>query len=795
LRLAADAWYEGSVPARADSPLGKSVPRREDERFLRGQGRFVADIELEGMVEAAVLRSPFAHARIVSVDASGCRADPRTIAVLTAADVPDVPTRTTEDFEATTRPFVQPILARDVVRYVGEPIALVVASDRYEAEDLLALIEVSFEPLPVLVDPEEAAAETSEPLHEDTNLADVLRETIGDTSALDRAPHRLRARFTCGRHGGMPIETRGVIGSWDAVEELLTVWSSTQVPHNIRWNLERLLGMPRTSIRVVAPDVGGGFGTKLQIYPEEVLVSLAALRLKRPVRWIEDRWEHFLATTQGREQIHELEVGFDDAGVILAARDRILTNTGAYLQSTSLVEAFCGMTMLRGPYRIPNYEATSAVVVTNKTPMNPFRGVGHVQAAFVMERTIDMIARRLDLDPAEVRLRNVIQPDELPIHRGGVNVWSGHFTYDSGDYPQCLRKALELARYEEFRIEQRRLRREEGRYIGIGIGCYVEITALGPYEGASVRVDETGHVAVACGAGPCGQGTETTLAQIAADELHVPVDRISVRCGDTDVVPYGVGTYASRMATVGGSAVRLAAHSVHEKALLVAADMLEALPADLRLDDGRIFVAGSRERAVTLGEVAKRAAPGRRLPAGVGSHDLAATEYFHPEANTFSYGTQIAVVEVDPETGLVHPLRVAVVGDCGTVVNPTLVDGQYQGGISMGIGGAFLEEVLHDEDGQPQNPSFMDYLMPSGADAPQIVIEHMSTPSLRNPDGIKGVGEGGAIGAPAALANAVADALSPFGVEIVQTPMTPDRIRGLVAAASAGATAPVSAGA
>ena len=776
--------------ARDDSPLGKSVLRREDARMLRGQGRFVADFQLERMVEVAVLRSPWAHARIASVDVSQCRADPRAIAVLTAADVPDVPTRTTEDFEATTRPFVQPILARNVVRYVGEPIAVVVARSRYEAEDLLPLVEVDYEPLPVLLDPEEAADELAMPLHEETNIADVLHETIGDVEALDRARHRLSVRFTCGRHAGMPIETRGVVASWDAVEERLSVWSSTQVPHNIRWNLERLLGLPRSSIRVVAPDVGGGFGTKLQLYPEEVLVALLALRLRVPVRWIEDRWEHFQATTQGREQIHELEVGFDDDGVIVAARDRILTNTGAYLQSTSLVEAFCGMTMLRGPYRIPNYEATSGVVVTNKTPMNPFRGVGHVQAAFVMERTIDMVAKRLGLDPAEVRLRNMIQPDELPLHRGGVNVWSGHFTFDSGDYPVCLQRALKLAGYEQFRAEQERLRREEGRFVGIGIGCYVEITALGPYEGASVRIDETGHVRVTSGAGPCGQGTETTLAQIAADELGVPVASVTVRCGDTDAVPYGVGTYASRMASVGGSAVRLASRSVREKAAQVAAALLEVSPGDLRFENGLVAVAGSPSRAVTLGEVAKRVAPGHTLPEGISSHDLAATEYFHPEANTFSYGTQIAVVEVDPETGFVHPLRISVVGDCGTIINPALVDGQYQGGISMGIGGAFFEEILHDEAGQPQNPNFMDYLLPGGGDAPEIIIEHMSTASLRNPDGIKGVGEGGAIGAPAALANALADALSPFGVEVTQTPMTPERVRQLIREAHADVVQP-----
>ncbi len=775
------------MPARVDSPLGRGVLRREDARLLRGEGRFVGDIELEGVVEAAVLRSPYAHARIVSIDPSACLADPRAISVITADDVPNEPTRTTEDFEATTRPFVQPILARDVVRYVGEPIAVVVAGDRYVAEDLLALVDVVYDPLPVLVDPEEAASEDALPLHEETNIADVLRENIGDPEALERAPHRLRTRFVCGRHAGMPIETRGVVAAWDAVDERLTVWSSTQVPHNIRWNLERLLGLSRSSIRVVSQDVGGGFGTKLQIYPEEVLVSLLALRLKVPVRWIEDRWEHFVATTQGREQIHELEVGFDDDGVIVAARDRILTNTGAYLQSTSLVEAFCGMTMLRGPYRIPNYEATSSVVVTNKTPMNPFRGVGHVQAAFVMERTMDMVARRLGLDPADVRLRNMIQPDELPIHRGGVNVWSGHFTFDSGDYPQCLTRALELAGYREFRAEQERLRREEGRYVGIGIGCYVEITALGPYEGGSVRVDETGRVVVASGAGPSGQGTATTLAQVAADELQVPLEQIDVRCGDTDVIPYGVGTYASRTASVGGTAVRLAARSVREQALLAAADMLGATVDELVLADAAVSVVGSPQRAVGLGEIARRLAPGRPLPEGVESHGLTKTEYFHPEANTFSYGTQIAVVEVDPETGFVRPLRVAVVGDCGTIINPTLVDGQYQGGISMGIGGALLEEIIHDEEGQPQTPNFMDYLMPSGGDAPEIVIEHMATASLRNPDGFKGVGEGGAIGAPAAVANALADALSPFGVEIVRTPMTPERIRQLVLEASAPA--------
>ena len=720
-------------PGRA---FGAAIKRKEDPRLLRGDGRYVSDLKLHGLAHAAVLRSPHAHARIRSLDAEAARADPRVLDVITGAEVGHLPPLDCIDAEETTRPFNQPILAQGKVRYVGEPVAVVVADDRYVAEDVLSLVEVEYDVLPAVVDAEKALVDGAPIVHEETNLAELLEYATGDTSAIDSAPHRLRRRFTTQRHAGTPLETRGCIAEWDPRRGGVTLTSSTQVPHAVKRDIARFLELPEPAVRVVAPDVGGAFGTKLQIYPEEILVCMLARRLRRPVKWIEDRWEHFVATTHGREQFHELEVGYDDGGVIVGVRDYAVTDTGAYLARLTLVEPFIGVAMLRGPYRIPNFEARSAVVMTNKTPMNPFRGVGHIQAAQAMDGLLDQIARERGLDPAEVRLRNMLSPEELPLDIGVGNVLAGPVVYDSGNYPEALRRALELIDYDGFREEQRRAR-EEGRYLGIGIACYVEETALGPYETATVRVEPSGQVVVLTGACTSGQGHHTVLAQIAADELGVPVDDVVVFHGDTDLIPSGVGTYASRSGPIAGTAVRNAAGEVKRKALRVAEQVLEAGAADLEMRSVRICVAGSRDRGLTLAEVAQALAPGKPLPPGIDSYGLEETDIFHPTTNAFPYGVHVATVEVDVETGVVTPLRLAVVSDAGPLINPLIVDGQYQGGIALGIGGALLEEIVYGEDGQPANPNFMDYLLPGVDNMPEILLEHLCTPTPHNPDGMK----------------------------------------------------------
>src|SRR5581483_6147913 len=459
----------------------------------------------------------------------------------------------------------------------------------------------------------------------------------------------------------------------------------------------------------------------------------------------------------------------------------------AYLARLTLVEPFIGVAMLRGPYRIPNFEARSAIVMTNKTPMNPFRGVGHIQAAQAMDGMLDDIARERGLDPAEVRRRNMLKPEELPLDIGVGNVLAGPVIYDSGNYPEALRRALELVGYDQFRAEQARMR-ERGRYLGIGIGCYVEETALGPYESGTVRVEPSGQVVVLTGACTSGQGHHTVLAQIAADELGVSPDDVVVVHGDTDLVREGVGTYASRSAPIAGTAVRNAGMAARRKILAVAEHLLEANAGDLVLEGGRVFVAGSPERGLALAEVAQAVAPGCDLPPGIDSYGIDETDIFHPPTNAFPYGVHVATVEVYIETGVVTPMKLAVVSDAGRLINPLIVEGQYQGGVALGIGGALLEEILYTEDGQPANPNFMDYLLPAVDNMPEILLDHLHTPTPHNPDGMKGCGEGGAIGPPAAIANAVSDALSPFGIVVTRTPVTPLRVYELLV--EAGVVAP-----
>jgi carbon-monoxide dehydrogenase large subunit len=766
--------------------FGAPLKRKEDPRLLRGHGRYLADLKAHGMLAAAIVRSPHPHALIRSVDASAAREDPRTIAVLTAADLPELPHLPCIDAEETTRPFNQPVIASDKVRYVGEPVAVVVAVDRYVAEDVAELVVVDWEPLPAVADAERAMEPGAPIVHEETNVCDTLEYRLGDPdAAFASAPHVLSERFTTQRYAGMPMETRGAIADWDPRTETITLTSSTQVPNSVKRDICESLKLPESRVRVLVPDVGGAFGVKIQTYPEEILLCFLARRLGRPVKWVEDRWEHIVASTHGREQFHDVEVAYDGDGRVLAIRDRCVTNTGAYLQRLTLVEPFIGVSMLTGPYDITDFEATAHVVMTNKAPMNPFRGVGHVQAAFTMERIMDTIARDLGLDPADVRRRNLIAAEDLPRPRGLGNVLAGEIVYDSGDYPECLRRALALSGYDEFRAEQEEQRRN-GRLLGIGIGAFVEETGLGPYEMASVRLEPSGRLVVWTGACTSGQGHLTTLAQIAADTLGVDPDDVDVRYGDTDLVRWGVGTYASRTAAIGGTAVRNAASGVRERALAIGAALLEAHPSDLDLSGGRVTIVGSPAGpSVSLGEIAAAVAPGQGLPEGIDSYGVEATDVFHPETNTFAYGVHVSKVEVDPATGIVTLLEHHVVNDSGTVINPLVLDGQVQGGVGLGIGGALLEEVVYDDDAQPRNPNFMEYLIPGDHNVPDIKVEHMAIPTPHNPDGIKGGGEGGAVGAPAAIANAVADAIHPG--RVTATPITPARVYSALVEAGVGA--------
>lgn len=762
--------------------VGQSVRRREDPRLLCGQGLFVGDVESAGTAHMAVLRSPHAHARIVRIDLSRARQQPGVIDALSFGDLgpqpPKLPMLVPHPALRAEMPYP---LASDRVRYVGEPVAVVVAENPYLAEDALELIEVEYQPLSPALDGE-AALEPGAPLLHgdiDSNLAATITHSVGDVDeAFAEADVTLRYSFRFGRLSGQPLETRGVLAicQRNRLGDSLTVWDSTQAPHSARGVLAGMLGLPQQTIRVIAPEVGGGFGIKNRFYCEEFLVPFLARRLGRPVRWIEDRREDLLTTYQAREQVHHLEVAARPDGTILGLRDRLTVNMGAY-SAFGLVVPYNSSTQIVGPYRLPNLFIEMRAVYTNKPPMAPYRAAGRPPAVFAIERAMDLVARELDLDPAEVRAGNLIQPDEFPynirlLDRDGTSI-----SYDSGNYPACLQQALELVDVQGFRREQA-VARAEGRYLGLGIGCYVESTGRGPFEGATVRVEPTGKVLVLTGAAPQGQSHETTLAQLCAERLGVELDDVTVVTGDTETIGMGVGTFASRTAVVAGNAVSQASHSVKEKALQVAAQLLEVSPDDLDLQAGQVRVRGAPDRQLSLAQVARVVTappPAFTFPEGL-EPGLEATHYFHPTANTYASGVHIATVEVDPETGKVDVLRYAVVHDCGTVINPMVVDGQVRGGVAQGLGNALYEEMIYDETGQPTTASFLDYLLPTAQEVPTIDLGHVETPSPLNPEGIKGAGEGGTMPVPAAIANAIDDALAPLGITVDRIPITPTRL-------------------
>ena len=768
--------------------IGASIRRVEDARLLQGQGRFVADLTLSRVLHVAFLRSPHAHARLVSVDTRPARTLPGVAACITGDEIATHarPIRA-ESKMAGYHATEFPPLARGKVRFVGEAVVAVLAESRYVAEDALEAVDVRYAALPVVATPETAMAGDAPLVHEAAGSNVLLSRAFvrGDAdAAMAGAAVVVGDRFRFHRHAGVTLENRACLADWNTGAGELTLWSSTQIPGLLREALAELLDLPAHRLRVVAPDVGGGFGVKSALYPEEVAVCALARLTGRPVKWVGDRREDLLTSTQAWDETIDAELAVDADGTIHALRARVVADVGAYSIHpwTASIEVVQVISFLPGPYRVPHYRGEAWGVATNKAPMGPYRGVGRPVSTFVTEALVDRAARRLGMDPVALRLRNLIRPDELPYRSPSGVVW------DSGSFVESLERARDVVAYEHVRAAQRDPRRA-GCYVGVGVACYVELTGVGSAipaspgaaintgtEGATVRVDPSGTVTASFGLACQGQGHETTLAQVVAAELGARLEDVRVVSGDTAAGPAGTGTYASRSAVIGGGAAILAARALREKALAIGAHLLEVSADDLTLADSRATVRGAPDRALSLREIARAAYAGaKRLPAGM-EPGLEATRFYDPYFGTASNATHIAVVEVDPETCGVVVRRFVVVEDCGRIINPLIVEGQAIGGVAQGVGAALLEEIVYDGDGQLLTGSLMDYLVPTAAELPPVEVVHLERPSPTTLGGFKGVGEGGTIGAPAAVANAIADALKPLGIELSELPVTPDRL-------------------
>lgn len=780
--------------------IGRALKRVEDRRFLTGRGEYVDDVAAVGALHVAFVRSIYAHARIRGIDRTQAQAAPGVVAVVTAEDLGPVngphphPTwfPPHPPLQAAVNPMTRPeriwLLAADRVRFVGEAIVAVVATDRYLAEDAARLVLVDYEPLPVIWSAE-AGQEPGAPLLNPEwgdNVAAHFVIGSGDTDgAFERAHRVVRRRLRHGRAICTPIEGRGVLAQPDRRSGDLTVWSSSQQPHWLRDALERLFRIPGDRIRVVAPDVGGGFGLKSMVYPEELLIPQLALRLGRPVKWVETRRENLLSATHARDQVHDIELAVDEDGTILALRDRFLVDAGC-ASVENIVCAYNTACHLPGAYRIPAMRIECTVGVSNRSPLAAERGAGRPEAAFALEGILDAAAEELGMDRAEFRMRNGLRGDEMP-HDHGILYRDGTpLLLDAGDFRGDMSEALRLLDYDAWRVEQARAR-QEGRLIGIGLAGYIEGTGVPPFEAANIRLDPSGRVIVSVGPPSQGQGHETSLAQIAADILDMPIELVRVIQGDTYAFPSGGGTIASRVIVVVGNAVAVAATALREKILLAAEDFLEIAPLDLEIADGMVRAKGAPDRAIALTELAARVTPGigRMGSAGPG---LEARGGFQPPTVTFGSGFHAAVVEVDPGSGVVTILRYVVVHDCGRMINPAIVDGQVLGGLAQGVGNGLFEELVYDETGQLLTGTFADYPIPRATDLPMPIVVHRETRSERNPLGVKGVGEAGTVPGAALMLGAVRDALGPAGAKLAMVPITPGRIVAALreAAATAG---------
>ena len=754
--------------------IGRSVLRKEDGPLLTGSACFVDDHHLPGAAHAAILRSPHAHAAIASLDARRARELPEVLDVLTAADVPEevrIPIRMHS--QPGMDRYLQPPLARDQVRYSGEPVAVVVAESRYAAEDAAALIEVEYEPRPPLLDAREAARDTATPLFAgaDSNVAAEIEVSTGDIEAAFASAHLVvEERIACQRHASVPLEPRGLVAEHDGRTGVLTVWGAAKIVHVNRRILARLLGWPQERVRMIELDVGGGFGGRGEFYPEDYLVPLCAIRLRRPVKWTADRDEDLRSTNHSREQFHEIALAVGPEGEFLGLRDRVVFDTGAYVRTHGTVVPSMTTGLLPGPYEWGAYECHTIQVVTNKTPAGTYRAPGRYEANLARERIIDVAARRLGLEPAEIRRRNLVPPAAMP-HRNGSAIEGRPVVYDSGDYPALLEKALALFDWDEMSAWRDRPSRAGGRR-GLGLAFFVEKSAIAQWDYARVELDSLGRAVVHAGSASIGQGVDTVLAQICADGLGVGYDEVAdVRHGDTDDVPDGMGSFGSRATAIAGAAVFQAAKALRARILRHAADLLEASEADLEIADGRVVARGSPALGVSLREVAEAARPPSALRRGM-EPGLSEESYFFSADMSFPYGVHCVAVEIDPETGGIEIERYAVAYDVGRAVNPMLIEGQIVGGAAQGIGGALLEEFAYAPDGQLVAGSFMDYLLPTaGETVPMRVLVTEDAPSPLSPIGAKGAGEGGTAAAGAAIANAVSDAL---GVEVTRLPITPE---------------------
>ena len=766
--------------AMATRYIGKPLKRKEDPRLIQGLGHYVDDLQLAGMHYVGLVRSPYAHARIRLINTSKAQSAPGVALVLTGAElkgtIGPVPCAAQlPDMKVALRP----VLAYERVRFVGEPVAVVVATDRYAARDAVDLVEVDYEPLTAVVNPEKAIERGATVLHEQykDNVAYRWELEGGDVKkAFQSADKVIRQRMINQRLIPVAMEPRGVMADYKPGEKQLTVWSSTQIPHLLRTQLAVMLGVPEGSVRVITPEVGGGFGSKLNVYPEEALVGYLAMRLAKPVKWIESRRENFLTAIHGRDQIDDVEVAVKGDGTLLGLRCNVIADLGAYYQLlTPLIPTLTGL-MICGCYKIPAVRMQITGVFTNKMATDAYRGAGRPEATYIIERVMDLVAAELKKDPAEVRRKNFPQPKEFP-----YTTPTG-LIYDSADYQKSLDLALKNADYKKLRQEQAKLRKQ-GRYLGIGLSTYVEICGMGPssampaggWESATVRVEPTGKVNILTGSSPHGQGQETSFAQLGAEVLGLEPDDVAVVHGDTATVPYGIGTFGSRATAVGGTAAYKALLKVRDKLAQIAGHLLGEDPQKLEFCDRKIFSKTAGKKSIGFSEAVGAAYVAKTLPPGM-EPGMEATTFFEPSNFTYPFGAHVCVVEVDGETGDVKLQKYVAVDDCGNVLNPLLVDGQVHGGIVQAVGQALLEEAVYDDQGQLITGELMDYAIPRAGDIPWIETARTVTPSPVNPLGVKGVGEAGTIGATPALVNAVVDALAPFGVRHMDMPTKRERV-------------------
>ena len=765
--------------AQAPKFIGAPIKRRDDPRLIQGLAHYVDDFNPHGTLHMALVRSPYGKANIRSVDISRAKAADGVVAVYTHEETKGIGPVPVGGLVPDAKVPNQPILADKQALFAGEPVVAVVAKTRYGARDAAELVEIDYEPLDAVVDLEAALEPGSPKVHEayESNEAFIWGIAGGDVEAGFReADVIVKERITNARVAPLALEPRGVLAHYLPGEDKMTLWTSTQVPHKVRTLVAIQIGMPENRMRVIAPEVGGGFGSKLNIYREEALAAFVSRELGLPIKWVESRSENFMATIHGRGQVGDVEMGLKNDGTITAFRYNVLADCGAYYQLLTIAIFTLTGLMLPGPYKIANIEMNATGVFTNKVATDAYRGAGRPEATYILERMMDIAAIKLGMDPVEIRRKNFPDKSEFPFST------SAGLLYDSGDYHQALDLALEAADYPAMRAQQEEARKD-GRYLGIGFSTYVEICGMGPsaalggqgWESARVRVEPTGKATVFSGASPHGQGQQTSFAQIVADGLGIGVDDVTVIHGDTDVVPYGVGTFGSRGTVVGGSAVVYARDKVREKMAKFAAMELEAAEDDIEFEDGKVFVRSAPEKSAGFADVAMMAYSAIKLPEDT-DPGLEETHFFEPSNFTFPFGTHIVLAEVDPETGEVEILRYVAVDDVGNMINPLLVHGQIHGGIAQGLGQALEEEMIYGEGGQPLNASFMHYALPKANRLPRFELLHTTTPTDVNPLGAKGVGEAGTIGSTPAVVNAVLDALSPFGITHIDMPLRPERL-------------------